>query len=264
MLFSKYFFGKYVIFVVFRIKTCYNSGMKSVMDLHTHSLSSGHHTCDTVTDMAREAAKRGIEYLGITEHAPAMPGSCGRSYFTSCLYADKKLFGVNMLYGAELNVLSEDGKVDLEKSDCKHLCHRIVSLHKDCFKPKNEEINTNALINAMKSGMAHIIGHPDDPTFDINFHALTDAAKNYDVALEINAVSVAENGYRKRNIEGLTEMLLLCKRKGVFVTLGSDSHGKEHIGEFDNIYKVLSATEFPNELVLNFYPDKFFDFVKNR
>ena len=101
------------------------------MDLHTHSLSSGHHTRDTVTDMAREAAKRGIEYLGITEHAPAMPGSCGRSYFTSCLYADKKLFGVNMLYGAELNVLSEDGKVDLEKSDCKHLCHRIVSLHKD-------------------------------------------------------------------------------------------------------------------------------------
>ena len=32
--------------------------MKSVMDLHTHSVSSGHHTRDTVTDMAREAAKR--------------------------------------------------------------------------------------------------------------------------------------------------------------------------------------------------------------
>ena len=238
--------------------------MKSVMDLHTHSVSSGHHTRDTVTDMAREAEKRGVEYLGITEHGPAMPGACGKSYFLSCLYADKKLFGVNMLYGAELNVIDKDGKVDLDKADCKHIFHRIVSLHKDCFKPQTEEINTAALINAMKSGMAHIVGHPDDPTFAVNFHALTDAAKIYDVALEINAVGVSENGYRKRNIKGLTEMLTLCKQKGVFVTLGSDSHGREHIGEFDDIYKVLSATEFPNELVLNFYPEKFLDFIKNR
>lgn len=236
--------------------------MKSVMDLHTHSVSSGHHTRDTVTDMAREAAKRGAEYLGITEHAPSMPCSCEKSYFTSCLYANKKLFGVNMLYGVELNVISSDGKVDLTREDCRYLAYRIVSLHKDCFRPQTEEVNTAALIGAMKSGAAQIIGHPDDPTFQVNFHALTDAAKSYGVALELNAAGASETGYRKRNLEGLTEMLLLCKKKGVYITLGSDSHGKDRILDFDDVYKILSATEFPNELVLNYYPNEFLGFVR--
>ncbi len=236
--------------------------MKSVMDLHTHSISSGHHTTDTVTDMAREAAKRELLYLGITEHGPAMPGSCGRSYFTSCLYADKKLFGVNMLYGVELNVMNTDGEVDLTKEDCRHLTYRIASLHKECFRPQSEEVNTSALVNAMKCGATDIIGHPDDPTFAVNFHTLTDAAKNYGVALEVNAAGIASDGYRKRNPEGLVEMLCLCKKKGVYITLGSDSHGKDRIADFDDIYKVLSAAEFPNELVLNYHPDLFFEFVR--
>ena len=107
--------------------------MQAKMDLHTHSVASGHHTTDTVTDMAREAKKRGAEYLGITEHAPKMLGSCGKSYFSSLSYSDKKLFGVNILYGAELNVLSRDGKVDLEKSDCKNLVYCIASIHKEIF-----------------------------------------------------------------------------------------------------------------------------------
>ena len=57
-------------------------------------------------------------------------------------------------------------------------------------------------------------------------------------------------------------MLLLCKKKGVYITLGSDSHGKDRILDFDDVYKILSATEFPNELVLNYYPNEFLGFVR--
>lgn len=241
-----------MLFLLFFGKICsIIFSMNTTVDLHTHSIASGHHTTDTVTDMAREAAKRGITYLGITEHAPAMPGACGKSYFTSLLYADKKLFGVNVLYGAELNVLNADGDVDLNKDDCKNLVYRIASLHKDVIKPQTEEQNTAALINVIKRDNADIIGHPDDPTFAINFHALTDAAKEYGKTLEFNAVGVAENGYRKHNIKGLIEMLTLCKKKGVNISLGSDSHGKNHIGEFGNIYKVLKITDFPENLIVN-------------
>ena len=113
--------------------------MQAKMDLHTHSVASGHHTTDTVTDMAREAKKRGAEYLGITEHAPKMLGSCGKSYFSSLSYSDKKLFGVNILYGAELNVLNKAGEVDLPVEILKTLDYSIASLHKDVIRPAGEK-----------------------------------------------------------------------------------------------------------------------------
>lgn len=236
--------------------------MQAKMDLHTHSVASGHHTTDTVTDMAREAKERGAEYLGITEHAPKMLGSCGKSYFSSLSYSDKKLFGVNILYGAELNVLSRDGKVDLEKSDCKNLVYCIASLHKEIFKPQSEEVNTRALVAACENPLVNIIGHPDDPTYEINFSLLTDAAKANGTILEFNAVGVSKNGYRGYNIYGLIEMLLLCEKKGVYISLGSDSHGKDHILDFNNIYKVLQIVNFPDELVVNYSPEKFFSLLK--
>ena len=236
--------------------------MRAKMDLHTHSIASGHHTTDTVTDMAREAKKRGLEYLGITEHAPAMIGACGKSYFSSLSYSDKKLFGVNILYGAELNVLSRDGKVDLEKADCRNLVYTIASLHKDVFRPQSEEVNTRALVAACENPLVNIIGHPDDPTYKINFSLLTDAAKQNGVILEFNAVGVSKNGYRGYNIAGLVEMLLLCEKKGIYISLGSDSHGRREIANFDNIYKVLEIINFPDELVVNYSPEKFFSLVK--
>ncbi len=47
---------------------------QSVMDLHTHTVASGHAYC-TLREMARAASDKGLELLGITEHAPKMPGT---------------------------------------------------------------------------------------------------------------------------------------------------------------------------------------------
>ena len=52
----------------------------SVLDLHTHTLVSGHAYC-SLREMAKAAADKGLEVLGITEHAPAMPGTCHKYYF---------------------------------------------------------------------------------------------------------------------------------------------------------------------------------------
>ena len=44
-----------------------------LLDIHTHCISSGHGSRDTVTDMAREAAGRGLKILGISDHGPKEP-----------------------------------------------------------------------------------------------------------------------------------------------------------------------------------------------
>ena len=70
-----------------------------LIDLHTHSLSSGHGSMDTITDMAKAAAAKGIQILGISEHGPATFGSAKPSYFRSLKLAARKRCGINVLYG---------------------------------------------------------------------------------------------------------------------------------------------------------------------
>ena len=50
-------------------------------DIHTHTIASGHGTRDTISDMAKEAAARGLSTLGISDHSPATPGAASLSYF---------------------------------------------------------------------------------------------------------------------------------------------------------------------------------------
>ena len=82
-----------VIFVVFYQKMMYNFIMKAKMDLHTHSIASGHHTEDTVTALAKRAKELGLEYLGITDHAPKMQGAASVNYFRNLRYSDKSIYG---------------------------------------------------------------------------------------------------------------------------------------------------------------------------
>ena len=54
--------------------------MNYLLDLHTHTLASGH-AYNTIKEMVRAASLAGLHMLGITEHAPKMPGTCQLYYF---------------------------------------------------------------------------------------------------------------------------------------------------------------------------------------
>ena len=54
--------------------------MKFLFDAHTHTIASGH-AYNTLYEMIQRGADIGLELIGITEHAPAMPGTCGEFSF---------------------------------------------------------------------------------------------------------------------------------------------------------------------------------------
>ena len=56
--------------------------MIDLLDLHTHTIASGH-AYNTLYEMAQSAAEKGLALYGCSEHAPAMPGSCHRSSLLS-------------------------------------------------------------------------------------------------------------------------------------------------------------------------------------
>ena len=58
--------------------------MKTLLDVHTHTVASGH-AFSTLQEMAVAASEKGLKLLGITEHAPRHTGDM-LPRFTSATY----------------------------------------------------------------------------------------------------------------------------------------------------------------------------------
>ena len=72
----------------------------SVLDLHTHTIVSGH-AYSTLREMAKAASDKGLELLGITEHAPKMPGTCHLFYFDNLRIVPRELYGIELVLGSQ-------------------------------------------------------------------------------------------------------------------------------------------------------------------
>ena len=137
------------------------------VDTHTHTIASGH-AYNTILEMAKAAADKGIKILGITDHSKAMPEASGDFYFMNLKSMDREAYGVELLLGVELNIIDYNGKVDLPLRYIKEMDIVIASLHTPCIKPGTKEENTNALIKCCENPYIDIIGHPDDGNYDID------------------------------------------------------------------------------------------------
>jgi len=166
------------------------------LDLHTHTIASGHGSASTITDMAKTAALRGLRILGISDHGPATFGGGKPSYFRSLSQARRKRLGVEMLYGAEVNILDQQGSLYLDDSVLAHLDYVIASMHRSVKKPGTKEENTAAYIAAMHNPFVCILGHCDDVKYPIDPLAVVKTAIERQVLLEINDSSLRPDGYR--------------------------------------------------------------------
>ena len=224
--------------------------IRDVMDLHTHTIASGH-AYNTILEMVKAAGKSGLKLLGITEHGPAMKGSCHPIYFRNLKVIPRERDGITTLFGAELNILDEDGHVDLPEEILPAMDLCVASLHIPCFPPKSLEENTNAYIHAMKNPYVNIIGHPDDPRYPIDLRAVVEAAKENHVLLEMNNSSLAPTSFRKATIEGYLKFLDLCKQYDQPILMGSDAHVDIDVGNHGYVADILEFAQFPEHLIIN-------------
>ncbi|MBQ8639565.1 MAG: PHP domain-containing protein [Lachnospiraceae bacterium] len=233
------------------------------IDLHTHTIASGHGTADTITDLAREAAACQMSLLGICDHAPAMAGAASVSYFRSLPRCSRKRFGVSLLFGAELNILTEAGDVDLEDSVLEQLDYAVISLHSPLFRRQSAAGNTNAFIHAMRHPNVTIIGHPDDDRFPVIPDDLITAARKFHVLVELNNSSLSPDGYRGDAAKTDRLLLQCCRDHQVPILIGSDSHGCSHIGDDRYARELIFQTGFPPELIANDNPKLLASYIRS-
>lgn len=234
--------------------------IKPVLDVHTHTISSGH-AYSSLQEMVTRAAEIGLQILGITDHAPAIPGAPDPLYFWNLGVVPRKMYGVRVLMGSELNILDTKGTLDLDEAHYKRLDLRIAGLHSLAYTGGTRDENTTAMINAIRNPWTHIISHPGDGTAELFFEPIVLAAKETGTLLEINNSSL--NPYRKKVAahDNNVEILSLCKKYEVPVILGSDAHISFSIADYGNIWPLLAETEFPEELIVNDKPELFMSMI---
>lgn len=111
----------------------------------------------------------------MTEHAPEMPGACHEFYFQNYTVVPREVDGLHILMGVELNIMDEYGTVDLPAGVLKSMDLAIASIHGPCYgESRSRELNTQAYLNVMKNPYIHIIGHPDDGRFPIDYENLSE------------------------------------------------------------------------------------------
>ena len=220
-------------------------------DIHTHSIASGHGTACTISDMAKEAGRKGLKLLGISDHGPGTLASGTSSYFRSLPFCPRRRFNVDILYGVELNILNTDGQTDLSDELLSNLDYAIISMHRQNYKSGSVSENTQAYIRAMKHPSVKILGHCDDTHFPVDYDMLARAALQENVIFEINEASLAPYGYRGDTKVNTAQILHCCLRYRLPIILSSDSHGKEHIGDFTYAAEFVHQLMFPESLILN-------------
>lgn len=237
--------------------------MNFVLDTHTHSIASGH-AYSTIQEMIAGAKKKNLQLLGISEHAPAMPGSCHEIYFSNLTIFPDTFDGLKLLFGAETNILNYQGEVDLSQKTLYRLNYGIASLHTPCITAGSKKENTSAYLHVMENPFINIIGHPDDSRYIVDYKELVKQAKETNTLLEVNNTSLSPISFRQNARENYKEMLALCAENQVPIIVDSDAHTSYDVGNFTYAIPLLEEIRFPEELIANTSVGKFLQLINRK
>ena len=234
--------------------------MKNIIaDIHTHTIASGH-AYGTIREMAQAAASMKLKILGLTEHAPGIPGTTDPFYYMNLEVIPGELYGVRILHGCEINVLN-DGTLSLEERFIKKLDYAIVGIHSLCYQDAGKEQNTEHVISCMKHPKVKLVSHPDDDHIPFDYERLVKGALDTNTALEVNNSSLVKKDRRLNCYENYRTMLGWCRKLKVPVIVSSDAHDPSWVGRVDLAMALLDEIDFPQSLVLNLDAERLLRFL---
>ncbi|MEX9873442.1 phosphatase [Providencia rettgeri] len=230
------------------------------VDLHAHTIASTH-AYSTVNEYFAEAASRGVKLFAITDHGPEMQDAPHEWHFGNMPILPRIVDGVGLLYGIEANIKNKLGETDCNEKIARHLDIILAGFHEPVLEPQSLADNTEAMIATIRSGKVQIITHPGNPKYPIDIKAVAQAAKECNVALEMNNSSFLHS--RAGSQQNCLEIAKAVKETGGWVALGSDSHFAGYLGRFDRVVDMLESISFPQSQILNVSPRHVLDFLES-
>ncbi len=241
--------------------------MKIIADLHTHTRYS--HGKGTVLENVTVSLARGLEAVGITDHGPRSAPWVGASVGDliqmrrEVTDVDRRAMGIRVLAGAECNIISASGDLDVPSRVRNNLDIVLAGLHPGILPASGRDwllltgnnwvakfssnlqrkarlINTQAVVEAVWNNEIDVITHPGYH-LDIDTVELARACAQRDTALEINA----------RHDEMTAAFCRAAARQGVRFVINSDAHKPSDVGNLSRGIAVAMAAGLEPEQVLN-------------
>jgi len=238
--------------------------MQFILDVHCHTISSGH-AYSTITENAAHAAQIGFTHIGISDHAPGIPGGAHIYNFSNLWTLPDVIQGVRVFKGVECNIMDADGKLDLSASLLNDMDFVIASMHRGAIPPTDCATHTRAMISAMENNPdMHILGHPGCRFFDIDIEAIVDAAARTCTIIEINNQSLVPGSFRFHGDETFLKILEFCKAYNVPVIASSDAHYATYVGNLDRAKAVIETAGMNETQVLNTSAERFLAAIANK
>ncbi|MDI6799398.1 MAG: phosphatase [Actinomycetota bacterium] len=235
--------------------------MKLIADLHVHTVASGH-AFSTVDEAAKAAKEKGIELIAITDHGPALPGGAHPYHFWNLRVLPSEIAGVRILTGIEANIIDPSGRLDMEDEILERLDIVLATFHINCgYEDLGVVKNTEALICSIENQNVDVVAHPGNPAFKVDAKEVTRAAKDFNVAVELNNSSLLHTTSRFGSYENCVDFAREALNVGCRVIISSDSHIASNIGNFNDAILMAEKVGFTEEDVLNSSIDKVLDFL---
>jgi len=199
-------------------------------DLHVHTVASGH-AYSTINEIAAEAARRKLRLIGMTDHGPALPGGPHPYHFQALRFIPQQIQGVRILRGVEANILG-NGCLDLEDAQLAQLELVLAGFHPACgYVGRTQADHTQVVMSIMDKPQVHLICHPGNPEFPLDYQAIARYAAATGTALETNNSSFVVS--RAGSADNCRRLARYCAEYGTPVALGSDAHIAQGVGELD-------------------------------
>lgn len=219
-------------------------------ELHSHTTASDGDL--SIIELASAAKARGFHTLAITDHSKSSAIANGlsperlREHIAAIHAARKQVRGIQLFAGSEVDILS-DGALDYDDDLLRALDVVVASPH--AALGQDSSTATERLLKAIRHPLVHILGHPTGRLImrrrglEPDMNALFAAAKEHNVALEINAHWMRLD-LRDTHVRAAVDA-------GCLIAIDCDVH---HPDDFDNLqFGVMTGRRgwLPREQCIN-------------
>ena len=233
-------------------------------DLHLHSDWSPDGR-QTIEELVKAARARGLEYVGITDHAKGLRfGGLDEERIEQQRAAIERLRpqypDIVILQGSELNI-DRDGNVDFDDDILDQLDFAIAAVHSFFTLNRNEQTRRvlNAIANPKVDVIAHLTGRRIGirPPIELDIEEILTAAVQHKTALEVN-------GHLDR-MDVSAEIVARAVSSGALFAANSDAHRLHELANAAHSVGILQRGRVTRDRVINAWgSDDLLNWARNR
>lgn len=240
--------------------------IKLIGDYHTHTVYS--HGKGTILDNVTAARDKGLKEIAITDHgfrhfAFGVKKRKLEKMRREIDVINEKYSDIKVLLGMECNIISKDGKIDIDDDLLKYLDLLAIGYHMMAYlqsltdyfyiygknyisklnragREKVIQYNTEIMIKAINNYKVNFITHPG-ARIPMDIKMLAVEAVKVGTALEINSKSNAMT----------TADIRFAAEAGAKFIINSDAHNPFDVGNFEKGIKAANDACLTKEQILN-------------